>query len=31
MNSAHVGVVKRWRGVDVKVVRISEPIEQGDV
>jgi putative transposon-encoded protein len=24
-NSAHVIVPKRWRGADVKVVRISEP------
>ena len=24
-NSAHVIVPKRWRGADVKVVRVSEP------
>jgi putative transposon-encoded protein len=26
-NSAHVTVPKRWRGADLKVVRISEPTE----
>jgi putative transposon-encoded protein len=29
-NSAHVTVPKRWRGADVKVVRISEPTENDD-
>jgi len=29
-NSAHVTVPKRWRGADVKVVRISEPTETDD-
>ena len=29
-NSAHVTVPKRWRGADVKIVRTSEPDEQGD-
>ncbi len=29
-NSAHVTVPKRWRGADVKIVRTSEPAEQGD-
>jgi putative transposon-encoded protein len=28
-NSAHVTVPKRWRGADVKVVRTSEPTEDG--
>jgi len=26
-NGAHVLVPKRWRGADVKIVRISEPDE----
>jgi putative transposon-encoded protein len=29
-NSAHATVPKRWRGADVKVVRISEPTENDD-
>ena len=29
-NSAHVTVPKRWRGADVKVVRVSEPTETDD-
>ena len=29
-NSAHVTVPKRWRGADVKVVRISKPTDQDE-
>ncbi len=26
-NGAHITVPKRWRGADVKVVRVSEPTQ----
>jgi putative transposon-encoded protein len=29
-NSAHVIVPKRWRGADVKVVRVSDPDPDSD-